>query len=73
MRTRRYGQADLLVFEHDHDFHQLFRKLAGQQVLKGTRQLAVIPERVFLRPFAESTPYGRAYFWLAQVAKERAL
>jgi len=54
MRTRSYGQANIFVFEHDHNFHQLFGKLAGQQVLKAIGQLAVIPEGVFLGSVAES-------------------
>jgi hypothetical protein len=35
--------------EHDHNFHQLFRELAGQQVLKGICHFAVIPQRVRVR------------------------
>ena len=72
MRTRRYGQADLFVFEHDHNFHQLFGKLAGQQFLKGSCHPSVIPERVFFRSFPEATPHSRTDFWLTQVPKNRA-
>ena len=46
MRTRRYGQADLFVFEHDHNFHQLFGKLTGQQGLKGICHFAVLAATV---------------------------
>ena len=54
MRTPGYGQADLFVFEHDHNFHQLFGKLAGQQFLKPLCQLAVnIPTRKGLGALGE--------------------
>jgi hypothetical protein len=62
----------LFVFEHNHNFHQLFGKLAGQTGLKGICQFAVVPERVFLGSFPEAIPYGRADFCFTQVAKNRA-
>jgi hypothetical protein len=52
----------LFIFEHDHDFHQLFGKLAWQHALKGICQFAVIPKRVSFGSFSESTPYGRSDF-----------
>jgi DNA-binding GntR family transcriptional regulator len=60
--------AWLFVFEHDHDFHKLVGKLAGQEFVKSICQFAVIPQLILLW-LLKAAPHSRSNFRLTQVAK----